>query len=225
MFTKPQVLPTIKALNKIDSKHRVVLFSGGMRGNALVRILASHKESWWDRDLMNNGDTTTEPLLYPENTAAFNALKSDELKDWYATAHTGCNILDEPFEQILKKRQDNLDKWWFTLVHPLNIDLASKSIQSEHITVYASEKSKYRKYFTTSPVKNNFAVNVDISMLFSYDREKFFEEYIKILNHFNFTARFTSVRSFILQILDRESYISKFNKNTKYNFLRGDNEN
>lgn len=223
MFTKPQELPTIKALNKIDSKHRVVLFCGGMRGNALIRILAAHKESWWDSDLMNNGDTSTDPLLHPENTSGFYALDSDKLKEWFATAHTGCGILDEAiFKQLLKKRQNDSDKWWFTWTHPLNIDLASKSIQSEHITVYASEKSKYRKYFTTSPVKNNFAINVDISKLFSHDREKFYEEYIKIINHFGFTARFTSVRNFVLQLLDRESYISRFNKNPKFNWLIGE---
>ena len=220
-------LRIIKALNKIDPKHRLVLFTPGLRGNALIRILASHEESWWDRDLMNNGETTTDPLLYPENTASFHTVVPNEFKEWYAAAHTGCMIgIPTIFELIVKKRKNHLDKWWFTFCHPTNIVKDSDSLGSEHITLYASENSKYRNYLTTSPVKNDFAFNVDISMLFSCDREKFYNEYIKILNHFNFTARFTSVRSFILQILDREAYISKFIKNTKYEYLkRGENEN
>ena len=46
-------------------------------------------------------------------------------------------------------------------------------------------------------------------MLFSYDRLEFENEYCKILNYFDFTPKFTSVRNFILNLLDREDYIQK----------------
>ena len=45
-----------------------------MRGNALVRILASHKESWWDNQTMNINvdDAISDPLEFSENQSGFN---------------------------------------------------------------------------------------------------------------------------------------------------------
>ena len=52
-------------------------------------------------------------------------------------------------------------------------------------------------------------INVDISKLFSYNRNEFDDEYIKLINKFELTALFTTVRNFILQMLDRESSFDK----------------
>ena len=43
-----------------------------MRGNVLLRILAAHKESWWDNELMNyNSDPTLTSLQLSENQFPF----------------------------------------------------------------------------------------------------------------------------------------------------------
>ena len=52
-------------------------------------------------------------------------------------------------------------------------------------------------------------INVDISKLFSYNRNEFDDEYIKLINKFELTALFTTVRNFVLQMLDRESSFDK----------------
>ena len=56
------------------------------------------------------------------------------------------------------------------------------------------------KYFSREPKSSETAFNIDISiLLFSYDRLEFENEYCKILNYFDFTPKFTSVRNFILK--------------------------
>lgn len=214
MIEIPNKQPLIEKLNKNDPLHRTVVFAGFMRGNSVVRILASHKESWWDSNLMNSGSTENCPISYPENLAGFCPVKLDQFKVWYDKPHTGSMIGDPfTFKKILLQRYRpvNKGKWWFTWSHVSNIP---GTLTGNHIFLYASEKAKYRNYIDREKSKNKFAFNIDISKLFSYDRGEFYEEYTNIIQHFNFTPRYNSVRSFILQCLDREDYIEKF-RNTK----------
>ena len=40
--------------NDLDDRCTLILAAQGMRGHALYRILASHKEVWWDSSIMND---------------------------------------------------------------------------------------------------------------------------------------------------------------------------
>ena len=199
----------INALNKKDPKHWCILFAGGMRGNALARILAAHKESWWDNALMNhNTDPSLElPLQLSETQTSFLPRSGHDFKTTYLAPDTCLNIQPTNMKMIkpmLVERQNTLDKYWFTLSHPYpdwNI--------TRYIHIYASNQNSKRPYTITEPMNSKNVINVDISKLFSYNRIEFNEEYIKLLNKFEFTALFTSVRNFILQMLDRESSFDK----------------
>ena len=199
----------IEALNKNDPKHWCILFAAGMRGNVLARILAAHKESWWDNELMNvNGDPDLEfPLQLSENQSSFLPRPGHYFSTTYLAPDTTLNICPGNMKMIkpmLVKRQSSLDKYFFTLSHPYpNWNI------SRYIHIYASKQNSKRPYNITQPIDNKNVINVDISKLFSYNRNEFDDEYIKLINKFELTALFTTVRNFILQMLDRESSFDK----------------
>ena len=200
----------INALNEKDPHHWCILFAAGMRGNVLLRILAAHKESWWDNETMNgNADPTlTGPLQLSENQSSFliNQRGSD-FSFTYLAPDTSLNICPgnmNMIKPILIKRYSNPEKYFFTLSHPLPHWKVSR-----YIHIFASKQNSKRPYKVTKPIDDKSVINVDISKLFSYNRIEFEEEYCKILHKFKFSALFTTVRNFILQMLDRESSFGK----------------
>tara|TARA_Y100000114_G_scaffold79755_1_gene73431 strand:+ start:155 stop:739 length:585 start_codon:yes stop_codon:yes gene_type:complete len=192
-----------------------------MRGHAFARILTAHKESWWDNELMNiNADPDLQlPLQLSENQSSFLPLAQSrlvidgsEFRNSYLAPHTNLNIFgrDKEFiKKILYERQkpNNKNKYFFTLRHP-----SSSWNISRYIHLYASKQNTKRQYKCTEAKDCKNVINVDISKLFSYIRSEFDDEYCKLLNTFEFSALFTSVRNFILQMLDRESSINDFYK-------------
>ena len=200
----------IEFLNDKDHKHWCIVQKPGMRGNAIARILASHKESWWDNDTMNlhTDDNITDPLQFSETQSSF-IEGNHGIKMTYLAPHTNlrvdyffvvdCNKDYAPFKKIMNKRSNHLDKYFFTITHPY------KNLIGRYIHLYASKQNSSRLYVETNQVDDERVINVDISKLFSYDRVDFEDEYVKILNRFDFTPRFSSVRNFILQLLDRET--------------------
>lgn len=201
----------INKLNQSDPLHWCILYANGMRGNLVLRILAAHRESWWNNKLMNiNSDPTVDlPLQLSENQSTFYPMpepKYDFAMN-YLAPHTTLNIHEknkEVLKEVLVERQKTLDKYFFTLAHP-----KSDWEISRYIHIFASEQNSKRPYKTTKPVISENVINVDISKLFSYDRRSFEDEYCKLLNIFEFTPMFASVRSFILQMLDREASLNK----------------
>ena len=190
-----------------------------MRGHAFVRILSAHKESWWNNKLMNiNSDPDLKlPLQLSETQSSFLPLDQSriviggsEFRNSFLAPHTNLNIFgrDNSFiKEMLFERQkpDNKNKYFFTLRHPS----ANWNI-SRYIHLYASKQNTKRQYKCTEAKDGKNVINVDISKLFSYIRSDFEDEYCKLLNTFEFSALFTSVRNFILQMLDRESSIDNF---------------
>lgn len=200
----------IEFLNDKDPKHWCIVQQPGMRGNAIARILASHKESWWDNDTMNlhTDNSIKDPLEFSETQSSF-IEGNHGIKMTYLAPHTNLRIdyffvvdYDKdyaPFKKIINKRLKHLDKYFFTITHPY------KKPISRYINLYASKQNSLRTYIQINPINDDKVINIDISKLFSYDRADFEDEYIKVINRFDFTPRFSSVRNFILQLLDREN--------------------
>ena len=194
-----------------------------MRGNAFIRILSAHKESWWNNKLMNiNTDFNLQlPLQLSESQSSFlpmrqpGVIDGTEFRTSFLAPHTNLNIYvrDNKFrKEILVERQNNPDiksKYFFTLAHP-----QSDWNISRYIHLYASKQNTKRQYKCTEAKDGKNVINVDISKLFSYIRSDFEDEYCKLVNTFEFSALFTSVRNFILQMLDRESSIDNFYNKT-----------
>ena len=61
-----------------------------------------------------------------------------------------------------------------------------------------------------APSTNPLAYNLNINNLFSTDYITFETEYFKLIAHFNLTSCLNDIRAFILLVLERENYISKF---------------
>jgi hypothetical protein len=177
-----------------------------MRGNSIARILACHKESWWETSLMNNTREHLDPLCFPETVSTFNFI--DFGKHNYTINHTGL-MFEDPFsfESLLTIRSGYSDLYWFTWTHPhFHKNIFPKC---EFIYLYSSQQNSERKYSARKPLNNDFAFNIDVSLLFSYDREDFYNEYSKIVKKFDFSPKYGSVRAYILSVLDRDAYYKK----------------
>ena len=215
----------ITKLNK-DKKHWCIVYKPAMRGNTLLRILASHQESWWDNTLMNiNTDKLlTDPLQFSENQSSFIDVNG-RFSATYLAPHTNMSVDyfcihdwdndSSSLKLAIQERQMNLDKYFFTCCHPV------KNMKIDrYIHAYASRQNSKRKYIETKIHSSESVINIDISKLFSYSRDDFEDEYVKIINEFDFTPRFNSVRNFVLQLLDRESSWKKFAPVFSNNFVK-----
>lgn len=210
-----QLSEFINSLNAKDKKHWCIIYEPGMRGNALLRILASHQESWWDKYIMNIGNAD-DPLEFSEtHSTLVSNIEGCKFGTAYLAPHTNMSLdffckIDfkndlAPVKLAIKERYNSPDKYFFTCCHSY-ADL----IVNRYIHTYASKQNSRRNYIQTEAQTGDNVINIDISKLFSYDREEFEDEYIKIINKFDFTPRFTSVRNFILQLLDRETNWKNF---------------
>ena len=199
-------LRKIELLTKADKKHFCIFYEQNMRGNSVARILASHNESWWVTELMNNTHEPLEPLSFPETVSTFNFIEFG--KHNYTLNHTGMMFQDPfNFEKILLQRKNFKDLYWFTWTHPhFHKNIFPKC---EFIYLYSSQQNSERKYSARKPLNNDFAFNIDVSLLFSYDREDFYNEYSKIVKKFDFSPKYGSVRAYILSVLDRDAYYKK----------------
>ena len=199
-------LKKIELLSKADPKHICVFFEPNMRGNSIVRILASHKESWWETFLMNDTHEPLDPLCFPDTVSTFRL--HDISKEQYKFNHTGLMFGDKQnFESLLRIRSGYSDLYWFTWTHPHLQD--NNFPECNFIYLYSSQQNSERKYSVRKPLNNDFAFNIDVSLLFSYDREDFYNEYSKIVKKFDFSPKYGSVRAYILSVLDRDAYYKK----------------
>ena len=208
------ILKTINYLNKVDQKHWPIMYDHAMRGQSFCRIMCSHQESWWNNDLLNTSidSNITDPLQFSENQSSFLAQddKHADIKFAYLTTHTHLepyykgDTKELHFRRIVQEKMRFPSLYFFTIKHPEDCNY---EYPSRYIYLFASQQNSKRTYSATNPKKGNNIINVDISKLFSYNRLDFEYEYCKLLNIFDFTPRFTSVRNFILQLLDRENSI------------------
>ena len=74
---------------QLDNKCIPILAAQGMRGHALYRILASHKEVWWDSSIMNaDGIPNYTSLNYPESNVWLDPSLERQPEVNFVTAHT-----------------------------------------------------------------------------------------------------------------------------------------
>jgi hypothetical protein len=215
----------------ITKKTTIIWYSFGMRGNAILRILAAHPEVYWNPAIQKVSEEFIQhPLDLPETVANFNPMltPAENMNVWmvsYSTYHT------VGYVNIAEGIGDNItaliDTWvtsnsykskkLFLIAHP---NISNKKLSSSdytltlqkvpHIWVYGTiNRLKASPYYHT-PSTNPNAYNLNIDALYSTDYATFETEYYKLIAHFNLTSCLNRVRAFILLNLERDRYISKF---------------
>ena len=209
----------------ISKKATVIWYTFGMRGNAVLRILSAHPEVYWNPTIQKTSEEFIQhPLDLPETVANFNpmVISINNISKWmlsYSTYHTVGYINDDAYVLIKEWISSNAykDKKLFLISHPngnkkdiftptylLNID------KTPHIWLYGNNNRLNRKSYYCNMSSNPMAYNLNIDNLFSTDYITFETEYYKLINRFNLTSCLNRVRAFILLVLERENYISKF---------------
>jgi hypothetical protein len=218
---------TIDYKRVIKEKAIIIWYFGGMRGNAVHRILSAHNEVYWNPYIQKVSDEfISHPLDLTEQVASFNysegATINTSITNWkfaYSSYHTLAYI-DNNINTLIKEwiiSKSFLDKKLFLIQHPFwtskkpypekylfNLD------NTPHIWVYGTlnRLTLPKRYF--KPSTNPQAYNLNLDALYSTDYLTFETEYYKLINHFNLTSCLNRVRAFILLSLERDNYISKF---------------
>tara|TARA_Y100000389_G_scaffold199440_1_gene237828 strand:- start:641 stop:1345 length:705 start_codon:yes stop_codon:yes gene_type:complete len=130
----------------LDERCMLILAPSGFRGHAVLRILASHPEVWWDSSIMNaDGIPNYTSLNYPESNVWLDPSLKRQPEVNFVTAHTtmyiGKDREDIPLQHITDyyKMGNTL-----TTYLKLNIDLES-SIHRSYIRLYASNLKQHFK--------------------------------------------------------------------------------
>jgi hypothetical protein len=196
----------------------------GMRGNSIFRILAAHPEVYWDK-YAHAGSKLLHPLYVPSNITSIESLADNDIADkigmWkmaYATYHTISSIRSPAFPTIIRNWALDFSKHrslLFCYVNPVgdfNFVKNHKlfSMNKPHIQVYGKLDRLGMEVIEYKPSNNPQAYNLNIDNLFSTDYITFETEYYSLIAHFNLTSCLNDVRAFILLVLEREQYISKF---------------
>jgi hypothetical protein len=215
----------------INEKAIIIWYAQFMRGNSIYRILAAHPEVYWNPYIQKVSEEFIEhPLDLPEQVAAFNivSISSSDVdllkvleKSLYAFAYSTYHTLayiDNNINTLIKEwiiSKSFLDKKLFLIKHPKYYKHSPDDLlaldNTPHIYVYGTLNRLKEPIKYYPPSLNPQAYNLNLDALFSKDYITFETEYYKLINHFNLTSCLNRVRAFILLVLEREDYISKFN--------------
>ena len=219
---------------QLDNKCIPILAAQGMRGHAIYRILASHKEVWWNSSIMNEDKKSGySSLEYPKQEGFWkDPITTRPNTINYITCHTtmfsSIHLPAIPLQYIKDYYSTNNKLLSYIYINANFIEY----IDRPYIYIYTSnlkkhftqrsywfkqdmrkhfeEYDKYHQKLMTIPNTNPLAFNIDIHKLFSKDGQMFESEYQKIVSHFNFTSNIKDVRSFILTYLEREQSLLTF---------------
>jgi hypothetical protein len=192
----------------------------GMRGNAIYRILSAHPEVYWDK-YIHAGSKSQHPLHVASNITSIVGLPDNDIADkigiWkmgYATYHTASLVGGDQWMNVLHSwisNSTNNKLLLFGIINPYDRKLLKLiGTNKPHIQVYGKLDRLRMKVIEYKPSTNPLAYNLNINNLFSTDYITFETEYFKLIAHFNLTSCLNQVRAFILLVLEREDYISKF---------------
>jgi len=210
------------ALRKFPTNFIPIFYNPLYRGNAVARILFSHKECvWLEKWSLSYDEDYNQPLDWPESVDFFINEHSNSINTLimaYDKVDTALHLNVKDNLQMLKNIAQAINKiksgFVFIPVHPSNEPSSIFHICPRSIVLWASDMTSInqRPYHSKprkmKPIEGCF--NIDVSLLFSQDYETFLEEYIRIVRWLDLTPRINAVRAFILRYLEREQYIVKY---------------
>jgi len=229
-------LKAIEVFKNLNDRCIPILAPPGLRGHATLRILCSHDEVWWDSSLMNyNGIPDIDSLIYPDDnilidfrapTAPYKinymSVHTMMITTRYLTSSPGFDIIKDYYANSKNTLQshtifqasylEHIPSYVpFIYLYTSNIEYTMRQRSLWFSRDFRKNAAYYSKQIIqrmSKPTKHLLAFNIDIHKLFSKDDLIFEMEYMKIVNHFNFTANINRVRSFILLYLEREKSVN-----------------
>jgi len=215
---------------------RMVLYQPGHRGMACIRILASHKEVFYDKFLCYRA--TEDPLGFSnsiDNSYDNNNYDSYDKVDLILVWGDGDGSTDgklaviDQYQYILKAAKMAKEKLFFIASHD------SIAYNIPYVHVYSSDPDwvkerinqelKYNTHWTThfaTPKldKRHFTnLNcfcIDAFKLLSLDNQLFEEEYDRILDYFKFESNRDQVRQFVLTYRNREKQLREWQRTNSF---------
>ena len=215
--------------DNLDSRCQPLIAPHGFRGHCVYRILASHKEVWWDSSVMNwDKKPNYPPLCYPKKGSWVDTRLDRNKRINYVTAHTTMynprSFSKYPLQHVIDyyNNQGSLQSfiyctldfiyhmsrpciWLYTSDMHAIVEQRFLLFKKDYIR-HPNEYAKDRLKLMRNPHSNAF--NIDIHKLFSTNDDIFESEYMNIVNHFNFTSNINDVRSFMLTYLEREQSVA-----------------
>ena len=117
--------------------------------------------------------------------------------------HTNVNVdffCSHGYMNEMSKMKQTLEKETQTLISIfLLVLILTKILMWKDMYIFLLQnKIQKRTYIGSTPKNSENVFNIDISKLFFPKRGEFDQEYAKIVNFFNFTPRFSSVKKFYI---------------------------
>lgn len=217
----------------IPKNARMVVYQPGHRGMACIRILASHKETFYDKSMCYRA--TEDPLEFSDsidnsydNNNHDSYDKVDLILVW--DIQKSKSIFIDQYQFVRKVAKMAKEKLFFIASHSsiaYNIPYVHVySSDSDWVKERINQESKYNTWWTThfresSELDKLHFTNpncfcIDAFKLLSLDNQLFEEEYNRILDYFNFQSNRDRVRQFVLTYRNREKQLREWQRTNSF---------
>ena len=216
----------VHILNSLPKSYLLIIFPPHHHGNAIGRIISSHKEFYWaltDCDLTYDNIPTATSLTWPECVDHYGSdraisekhfTRKQALLGMYRRVHGGLFLHDDDLHtdngDMFQARASANPGLRFTLLHHGNEKMNEVTLPKLVVTDCEEGFKEARQYgiqprqFGSLDYKLMDAeYHLDYRKLFSHDYNSFYNEYMNLVKCFNLTPNEDAVRGFVLRLLDR----------------------
>ena len=224
----------VHILNSLSKSYLLIVFPPHHHGNAIGRIISSHKEFYWtlsDCNLPYDDFDSPNSLTWPEKVDYFGLdraisekqfTRKQALLGMYRRVHGGLffaesNLFSMDKTYFEKRASFAPPGSRFTLLHHGNQQMNEVKLPKLVVTECAEGYSEARlfgmnprQYESLDYKSMDAEYHMDYRKLFSHDYNSFYTEYMNLVNCFNLTPNEDAVRGFVLRLLDRMKHCDDY---------------
>ena len=220
----------------IPKNARMVVYQPGHRGMACIRILASHRGTFYDKFMCYR--SIEDPLGFSnsidnsyDNNNYDSYDKVDLILAWEGDgSRESKSVVIDQYQYILKAAKMAKEKLFFIASHrPIAYNIPYIHVYSsnpEWVKERINQEIKHNTWWTThfqesSELDKQHFTNqncfcIDAFKLLSLDNQLFEEEYDRILDYFNFQSNRDRVRQFVLTYRNREKQLREWQRTNSF---------
>lgn len=227
----------VSILTSLPNSYLLIIFPPHHHGNAIGRIISSHKEFCWNKtdcdltyDLVHDNIPTVTSLTWPECVAHFgkdrainakHLTRKQGLLGMYRRVHGGLFLHDDDLivdkGQMFHVRASANPGLRITILHHGNEMMNQVTLPKLVVTDCEEGFNESEQYGISPKMYNHLdyksmdaEYHLDYRNLFTHDYNVFYNEYMNLVKCFNLTPNEDAVRGFILRLIDRMKHCDEY---------------
>ncbi len=223
----------VHILNSLPKSYLLIVFPPHHHGNAIGRIISSHKEFYWNKkdcDLPYDDFDSPNSLTWPEKIDHFgfdraisekHFTRKQALLGVYRRVHGGLHFVENNLFFMdttnFKKRANSASNLRITLLHHGNEQMNKVNLPKLVVTDCAEGYNEAKLYgmnprqcMSLDYKSMDAEYHLDYRKLFTHDYNVFYNEYMNLVKCFNLTPNEDAVRGFILRLMDRMKHCDEY---------------